>query len=183
MNNAHLLWLDFETGGLDEQRDPIIEVAACVSKFTDPFNAKPVYNKVIRNVGIALKMDEVVWKMHTENGLLEALRTADTTVQDAEQELLAIVPYCEDKEDRWILAGATIHFDMRFMQKYMPELARRLSYRLYDVSGIKLFCRSLGMPKLEPGKAHRAMPDVLESISHGEQCAVWLSDYNMPEAD
>ncbi len=56
----------------------------------------------------------------------------------------------------------------------MPTLAERFSHRYYDVSAVKLFCRSLGMPKPQPAEAHRAMADIQESIAHARQCARWL---------
>lgn len=43
----------------------------------------------------------------------------------------------------------------------------------HDVSAVKLFCRSLGMPKLPKAEAHRAMADVEESVRHAEACALF----------
>ena len=57
---------------------------------------------------------------------------------------------------------------------HMPRLAARFSHRHYDVSAVKLFCRSLGMPKPPKAEAHRATADVLESIAHARLCAEWL---------
>lgn len=80
----------------------------------------------------------------------------------------------EAYEDKPTLAGASVHFDLGFLRVHMPRLARELSHRVYDVSAVALFCRSLGMPKLPKAEAHRAMPDVLESIEHAKMCAAWL---------
>ena len=39
---------------------------------------------------------------------------------------------------------------------------------------MKLFCQSLGMPKIPKAEAHRAMADVEESARHGSLCLDWL---------
>ena len=64
----------------------------------------------------------------------------------------------------------------------MPTLDKRLSYRHYDVSAVKLFCQSLGMPKLPKAEAHRAKDDILESIAHAKKCADWLAVEYPPRA-
>jgi hypothetical protein len=76
-----------------------------------------------------------------------------------------------------VLAGDSVHFDLGFVRYHMPTLAKRLSHRVYDVSAIKLFCRSLGMPKIERKEdpVHRAAGDVLRSIEHAKYCADWLA--------
>lgn len=121
------------------------------------------------------KMDEVVWKMHTDNKLLEACRFAVVAIDEAERALLDLVPEEADKEERTIIAGSTIHFDKGFIKHWMPRLHARLSHRLYCVTAIKLFARSMGMDKIPKAEAHRAMDDVNESIAHGKLCAAWLA--------
>ena len=75
-----------------------------------------------------------------------------------------------------MLAGNCVGFDHGFLKRWMPGLAARFHYRYYDVSSVKLFCRSLGMPRLPSGEAHRAKGDVLESVEHALLCAQWLAE-------
>jgi oligoribonuclease (3'-5' exoribonuclease) len=73
------------------------------------------------------------------------------------------------------LAGSSVHFDHGFIKHWWPQLASRFSHRHYDVSAVKLFCESLGMPRLPKAEAHRAREDILESIAHARECVRWLA--------
>ncbi len=78
-----------------------------------------------------------------------------------------------------MLAGSSVHFDRMFLQHYHPQVIERFSHRLYDVSAVKLFCRSLGMPPFpEISAAHRAKDDIDESILHAKACTIWLEYRN-----
>lgn len=98
-----------------------------------------------------------------------------------EDRLLALIPDKDvvGKENVTALAGSSVHFDLGFLRTYMPRLSRQLSHRCYDVSAVKLFCRSLGMPKLPPEEAHRALPDIRESMRHAQLCASWCKNYGV----
>lgn len=174
-----LFWLDLETTGLDPNICKILEVAVSEADFTSPWDAKPVYHAVLGYLYIPQAkldlMDPFVVDMHTKNGLLAECKTSNLSTWDVAKQLACIIPEIEDKEERPILAGSTIGFDMSFLRVHMPAVAARFSHRLYDVSAIKLFCRSLGMTKVPKAEAHRAKDDVLESIAHGKLCAEWLA--------
>ena len=89
------------------------------------------------------KLDPFVFDMHTKNGLLVDCARSSLTLAQIEDDLLDIVPEVEDKEERPILAGSTIHFDLGFVRAHWPRLAARLSHRCYDVSAIKLVAPSV----------------------------------------
>lgn len=95
-------------------------------------------------------------------------------LRELEDDFLAVVPEA-DKKNLTALAGFSVHFDLGFIRTHMPRLAARLSHRVYDVSAVKLFCRSLGMEKLPAEEAHRALPDVHESMQHAQMCMRWLA--------
>lgn len=69
------------------------------------------------------------------------------------------------------LAGSTISFDRAFMQKHLPHAHRLLHYRNVDVTTFNETARRFlpvlhdGRPRSGPSAAHRAMPDVLESLN------------------
>jgi len=107
-------------------------------------------------------------------GALETM-TAELSALIPDIEQLAVqIGKKEARERITALAGSSVHFDRTFLARFTPTLARNLSHRCYDVSAVKLFCRSLGMPKLPPEEAHRAMPDILESMGHAALCRDWL---------
>jgi len=183
-----LIWMDLETTGLDPHSNTILEVAVSVAEFERPFDAMPAYEAVAEIAAMdgptrmiyadgLFKLDPFVFDMHTKNGLLVDCARSSLTLAQIEDDLLDIVPEVEDKEERPILAGSTIHFDLGFVRAHWPRLAARLSHRCYDVSAIKLFARSMGMTKQPKGEAHRARQDVEESIAHGRECAEWLKSW------
>lgn len=174
----NLYWLDLETTGLDPRRDGILEVAVSVAELARPFEAKPVYHAVLPLPGWANgdrnKLEPYIQSMHGSTGLLDECERSILSVAEVERHLLVHVPKVDDKEDMPTLAGASIHFDHDFLKARMPTLAARFSHRHYDTSAVKLFCQSLGMPKLPRGEAHRAKDDVLEAIAHAKHCYFWL---------
>jgi oligoribonuclease len=172
-----LVWLDLETTGLDPSKDRILEVAVAAADLLDPFNVEHLYQQVVRcSPEEASGFDPFIVGMHTANGLLAQCAQSPIAIGDIERALLDLVPHVEDKEERPILAGSSIHFDHAFIKVHMPQLSKRLSHRHYDVSALKLFCQSQGMPKFKKAEAHRAKADIDESVAHGAACAQWLKD-------
>jgi oligoribonuclease len=179
-----LVWLDLETTGLDPNKCPILEVVAAEADLLDPFNIKVIHQSVLWfHPGCVKDQDPYVVDMHTKNGLWKECADEGKAmdafeVQDA---LLAVIPWVEDKDERPILAGSSIHFDHDFIKVWMPKLAKRFSHRHYDVSALKLECQSQGMPKFKKAEAHRALADIHESIAHAKACREWLRDHHREE--
>jgi len=170
-----LLWLDLETTGLDPRECKILEVAVMRADISEPFAAEPLCHAVIPHDGTNLS--PFILDMHTKNGLLaECIAFAQNPmrIEEAEAVLLDLVPEAESRLEMPVLAGSSIHFDHEFLKVHMPSFEKRLSHRHYDVSAVKLFCESIGMPKLPKAEAHRAQADVLESINHAQRCADWV---------
>lgn len=169
-----LLWLDLETTGLDPLTDEILEVAAFEADLLAPTEAKEIYHAVLGIQRPVADLSPFILNMHTKNGLLKECLESTKWVVEADHELAALVPSVLDKEERTVLAGSSIHFDMGFLKVHMPELASHLSHRLYDISAMKLVARSLGRPHVLPDPAHRAKADVLASIEDTRRLFAWL---------
>lgn len=175
-----IYWIDLETTGLDYNVDKILEIAIAESDLSDPFNAKLIYESVISYPTHlhSTRMDKVVIKMHTRNGLFDECDAAPAsqTVSEVERQILELIPRPKDRSDLHILGGSCVHFDAKFLEKEMPFFAAYFSHRHYDVSAIKLFCESvsLGMPPLKKSNTHRAKSDIFESIRHAEECRDWM---------
>jgi oligoribonuclease len=170
-----LYWLDLETTGLSSVDDVILEVAIASADMKSPFLIDEVESWVLPLDGRDLSA--FIANMHTKNGLLAECAKSATTLAAVEEHLLSIVPDIDSYEDKPTLAGSSIHFDHAFLKAHMPRLAARFSHRYYDVSAVKLFCRSLGMERFPKAEAHRAADDIRESVDHAYRCYEWLQDH------
>lgn len=173
--SEHIVFLDLETTGLEELNDLTLEIAAIVVDS----NLEPVktWSSAIQveeaALVAALAGKDYVRAMHTRNGLLAEI--ADGHGVDlahakrfAFEMLSPFLPVREDGSfDKITLAGNSVHFDLRFLRRQMPDLAELFSHRLLDVSAYREACVRWA-PELrydsgaEP--AHRALDDARSSI-------------------
>ncbi len=160
-----LVWLDLEMTGLDPARDVILDVAAIVTGADLVEKAR--YAATVWQPETALAgMDPYVREMHDKNGLADRVRKSQKGLRDVEKELFGLI-HAHAAPFEAVLAGNSIHADRRFVAAYLPLVDRYLSYRLLDVTAVKLLRRAW-YPALEaPLKkgAHTALSDVQESIA------------------
>lgn len=170
-----LTWIDLETTGLDPEEDDIVEVAVGVADFARPFEIETMLHWVIRTEpGDWERVDPFVRNMHEKSGLLRESLLSSISLIDVVQSLARLVPVAKG-DDRPILAGSTVHFDRSFLKVVAPHVESRFIHRHYDVSSMKLFAESLGMPRIAKAEAHRAVADVRESVEHARQVARWFA--------
>jgi oligoribonuclease len=200
--DMRLLWLDLETSGLEPDRCAILEIAVGLADLRSPFDLSTIDRFVLRFTGehtlsalCKLRLthqfdaheepdsrpcpvcafDPVARAMHEKSGLLAECAISTTTVGEVEEFLLTLVDGEPGRgDDKPTLAGSSVHFDRGFLRAQLPRFAARLSHRHYDVSAVKLFCESLGMPRIPKAEAHRAVDDIQESIAHARRCVRWL---------
>jgi oligoribonuclease len=163
-----LVWVDLEMTGLQPDTDVIVEVAVVV---TDGSLEKVVEGPdlVVRQPPEALQgMADVVREMHTRSGLLDAIAASETTLADAEAQVVAFVREHVPQAGAAPLAGSSIHADRAFLRRYMPRFEAHLHYRNVDVSTLKELVRRWYPQVYEQappkGEGHRALADIRESI-------------------
>ncbi len=161
--------MDLEMTGLEPSRHVIVEIATLVTD--DDLNIiQEGPDLVVHQDEAALaQMDPVVVEMHTRSGLLEAIRTSQMSLADAGAQTLEFIKSHVTEARRVPLCGNSIGMDRRFLAAYLPEIEEYLHYRSVDVSTVKELVKRWypGLNSTRPRKAgsHRALDDVLESIS------------------
>jgi oligoribonuclease len=158
-----LFWVDLEMTGLDEQVDSILEVAILITDLD--FNILEQYHRVIfQPQNVLDSMNDWCKKTHGESGLTQAVATG-LPLAEAEKEILALIQKHYEAQERVVVVGNSVGNDKRFMDRYMPEVAKRLHYRLIDVSSFKEIFRDKYGLYFQKKNTHRAIDDILESIN------------------
>lgn len=163
MKKAKLLWIDLEMTGLDPEKDRILEVAAIATDME--LNSIATYEAVVKVPEKLIKSRMVgeFWEKNAKSR--DALITQNTEgkpVKEVEKELLQ---FLDDHFDKIIyLAGNSIHQDRKFIEREMPELNKRLHYRMLDVSAWKIYFENAKHQKFKKPENHRALDDINGSI-------------------
>jgi oligoribonuclease len=171
-----ILLLDKETTGLEEGDGHVpIEVAARVIEPGKPPRELGRFHSLIKPLlGAMANANSFAVDMHKSSGLLDAV-TADGVphLEDVEKALMAFVTdFVPDDKEKLVLMGNSIHFDRRFIKKYMPKLHKRLHYHMLDVTSISIFQQLFGVEEpwgeWEKKKAHTADADLDETWYEAE---------------
>lgn len=164
MKKATLLWLDLEMTGLDPARDRILEVAAIATDMK--LNEIATYEAVVKVNGKLMdeRMVGDFWDKNSESrDALKAQNQNGKPVKEVEKELLDFIDQYFTKNDIY-LAGNSIHQDRKFIEREMPELNKRLHYRMLDVSAWKIYFENALNKKFQKPENHRALDDINGSI-------------------
>jgi oligoribonuclease len=164
-----LVWIDCEMTGLDPQVDVLVEIAVVVTDSELTLLDGGLDILIATDPAKLDGMVDVVREMHTASGLLDALGSATTTLQEAERQVLDYVQRFVPERRKAPLCGNSIATDRTFITRYMPQLDDHLHYRMVDVSSIKELARRW-YPRAyfnSPAKngGHRALADIVDSIT------------------
>lgn len=168
-NNLHelpLCCLDIETSGLDPERDQILEVAFKYCTRSGELGFENCAQAVL-----PLRDDPSTWhesarEMHTANGLIKEVSALKEEGKAYEAELhhLDNLFSAALTGEKYTLVGNSVHFDLGFLRRHMPKLARKFNYRLGNVSSVRVFLETVGYQEPNKNVAHRAMDDVDASL-------------------
>ena len=158
------LFVDVETTGLN---------------FTNE-NSKPRKNRMLQlayklyDEQIQKEMDDYVLNMHTSTGLLNNLKSSNTTsLDDINKHLYNLL--AQYPGHRYSLAGNNIQFDYEVVRRHLPKTASKLHHSLLDVSSIRRIFSTIGSDFGEKTKAQKASNhDALIDI---EECVKELKAY------
>lgn len=138
------LWFDTEFTGLDSDKAHLLQVAMVITdtrlrRLTSPS----------RDVCLCVKLDPAApvsaWVTENLADLLARCRSHDTiSVEEVDRALAqrvddAVGPVAHEVKLRPVLAGNTVHMDAAIANRLLPQFAKRLHYRLLDVSTLKIF--------------------------------------------
>lgn len=176
---TRLLWIDLEMTGLNPKQDRILEVAAVVTDFD--FKELARYESIISH-----NKDEILrlmnlnewWSKFPESRDGIASRIEDGKPLEAvESELIGIVDqYFGDKPA--ILSGNSIHQDRKFVENWWPEFNKRLHYRMFDVTSLKIYMSGKYGVEYQKKSAHRAVEDIQESMAEWKYYMDWLNKHS-----
>ena len=149
--------------GLDPAKDRICEIAAIATDME--------LNEIAR-FGAIVKVDKKLmdermvgefWEKNSKSrDALKAQNEKGQPIEIVERELLSFIDQNFDKEI--YLAGNSIHQDRKFIEREMPELNKRLHYRMLDVSAWKIYFENALNKKFTKPDNHRALYDINGSI-------------------
>ena len=163
MKKATLLWIDLEMTGLDPEKDKILEVAAIATDMQ--LNQIATYEATVKvdDQIIKTRMVGPFWEKNqkTRDALIANNQTGQP-IEVVERELLDFIK--KHFGQTIYLAGNSIHQDRKFIEREMPELNKRLHYRMLDVSAWKICFENALDKKFTKRDAHRALDDINGSI-------------------
>lgn len=163
MKKAKLLWVDLEMTGLEPDKDRILEIAAIATDLK--LNEIARYEAIVK-VDEQLMQSRMVGDFWEKNSAsrdaLIAQNKDGKPIAEVERKLLEFIDKNCAKE--LYLAGNSIHQDRKFIEHEMPELNKKLHYRMLDVSAWKIYFENALNKKFTKPEHHRALDDINGSI-------------------
>jgi len=164
----NLIWVDLEMTGLDPQKDVILEIATIITDSQLKVLAHGPELVIHQPEEKLFVMNDEIKKMHTDSGLLDAVRASTISVEQAEQQTMEFCKkYCDP--DTALLSGNTVWQDRNFLYAYMRSIVDFCFYRVLDVTAIKevvlRWYPNDPNAEFEKKDTHRALEDILESIA------------------
>ena len=159
--------MDLEMTGLDPATHLIVEIATIVTDDDLAIVAEGPDLVVTVPESDLVAMDDVVTKMHTRSGLLDAIRASTLSLEEAGRLTLEFLAQ-HLEPGKVPLCGNSIGTDRRFLAAHLPQVENFFHYRSVDVSTVKELARRWypavvsGAPTKKGG--HRALDDIRESI-------------------
>ena len=162
----NLVWIDLEMTGLDPRLDVILQAALIITN-ADLVQLEELMLDIWQPEPVLTRMTPYVRDMHTKTGLIERVRASKIDLGMAERELMErVTGWCPYGA---VLCGNSVGNDQAFIERWMPALAGYLSYRIIDVSSIKLLAKlwygEAGVFSKPKDGEHDALFDIRQSVA------------------
>ncbi|CAK9781134.1 unnamed protein product [Cutaneotrichosporon oleaginosum] len=162
-DDGPMVWMT----GLDVASDRIIEIAVII---TDG-RLNPVddgVSWVIQTPKHVLDaMGEWCTEQHGKSGLTAACLASPHTYDEVAANVLAYIQKWIPEKGAGLLAGSSVHADMRFLLVGMPAVMAHLSYRIVDEIARRWYPTLIKQEKRarKTESSHRALDDIQASIN------------------
>ncbi len=168
INKKLLLWIDMEMTGLDPASNRILEIGMIVTDWR--LNPKAELTLVCKQSETLIKkrFQTAFWQEHAATA--QALIDQNATGLESAEFEARIVDFIKREfrlsqaEGNIVLAGNTIRADRGFIDRYLPEVAKFLHYRMLDVSAFKVLFEARYKKVFAKPENHRALEDIQGSI-------------------
>jgi oligoribonuclease len=164
--NMNFAWLDLETTGSDVNWHQILEVGCIVTDYALHQFAGPegMFHAVVAPRWPIASIDRVVLNMHLASGLWADAMESNLDISGVDV-MFAKFLDCHTVKGRIALAGSGVcHFDRKFIDRWMPESAKRLTYWPMDVGVVRRFGMMIAGVEnpcdVTDDKPHRSLEDV-----------------------
>ena len=163
----NITWVDVETGGLDESRDKLFEVAVLVTdrnlNILDPNGFNMVVHFTEEEVQrLRTEVSPFVNEMHAKTGLWDRLPTG-IPLEEVDARLHEYISQFSEPKTSYV-GGNSITLDRNFLRAYLPQSFNHLAYRSIDVSTVGGLAKAWFGQSYEKKYLHAAFSDIMESI-------------------
>ena len=160
---SRLVFLDFETTGLDPVTCEPIEVAAVVTN--NAFEELDAFSALIQPGREPYLWEPAARAMHDASGLTTACIERGVPREFVGRALISFLSR-HHAASVLHLAGNSVHFDRSFLVAYWPRVADMFHHRHLDVSSVRMLGERVTTARQLGGdRPHRAMQDVRRSIA------------------
>lgn len=183
----YLVWVDIETFGLDEGKDPILELGIRLTDFELNTVAdrswlcwEEGHDERFRQVTVGEdESSKFICDLHTKNSLFSEAIRKGLLLEDASLEASFFLEHWNAKNQP--MAGSSVQMDRSFIMHQMPILGKSFHYRNIDVSTVKELCRRYNpavynkLPKMETDhRVHTCLDGTIEEFRfYTEEFLLW----------